>query len=297
MSGLQLEYSNERCRSRPTRAGLPQIVPSLAHHDAVFCDVQLSGGLCRQRAVLAGQGALGGFAPALHGFAARRLGLPYDRAGDAGKQIFGLAISPTSLAMKLRPTPAIQFLQLVQPALALIVVVSLLFLLLHWQRPSLLLPLTLIGVALVVMLGNDATLLGGVRPFDDGNDGLVYDSWSRTMAQQLLDGDVERALEGLETGVLFHAGLELSAHGGAPDLRRDVFWLRLVAAAAAVPGVLPVPAILFTARTAIAVTLIFIAIPIGAAVRLNVLHLRQACAQVSGDSAAAISFSLPGSLD
>ena len=30
--------------------------------------------------------------------------------GDAGKRIFGLAISPNSLAMKLRPTPAIQFL-------------------------------------------------------------------------------------------------------------------------------------------------------------------------------------------
>jgi len=35
------------------------------------------------------------------------------------------------------------------------------------------------GLSLVAIAANEATLLGGVRPFDAGNDGLVYDSWAR----------------------------------------------------------------------------------------------------------------------
>ena len=44
----------------------------------------------------------------------------------------------------------------------------------------------LIAVTLAVVTLNDASFLGGVRPFDSGDDGLVYDGLARGMLRKLM---------------------------------------------------------------------------------------------------------------
>ena len=117
-------------------------------------------------------------------------------ASDAGKRIFGLAISPEFAAGDAiaadRGDPLLAACSAGAGGLAR---GALLFLLCRGIRGA-------CGAAdagrlsLVVIALSDATLLGGLRPFDGGDDGLVYDGWSRIMAQQLLAGDIVGALKG-----------------------------------------------------------------------------------------------------
>ena len=72
---------------------------------------------------------------------------------------------------------------------------------------SYVLPFALIAVTLVVAMFNDASFLGGVRPFDSGDDGLVYDGYARMMLRQLIAGDVAGALAGVEPVFYFTPGL------------------------------------------------------------------------------------------
>ena len=52
---------------------------------------------------------------------------------------------------------------------------------------------------------DDASFLGGVRPFDGGDDGLFYDGVGRLILQKLLAGDIWGALEGGEK-VFYYGG-------------------------------------------------------------------------------------------
>ena len=210
--------------------------------------------------------------------------------GDTGKRIFGVAVAPNAqLAMTLRPTSAVQLLQLYRPALALLVVIVLLFLLLRWNPRRLVLPLTLAGLSLVAITANDATLLGGVRPFDAGNDGLVYDSWARTMVQQLLAGNISAALMGGETVFYFTPGsryLRAVEHLIFGETNFGTVSLLLL-----------LPFLVFAlfrryfmARTALAMALIFVAVPIGALFGSTFFIYVKHAAHGFGDSAAAILF-------
>ncbi len=67
------------------------------------------------------------------------------------------------------------------------------------------LPLLLIGLAVVVIAIDDASFLGGVRPFDGGDDGLFYDGVGRVILQKLLTGDVAGFLQGGEN-VFYYGG-------------------------------------------------------------------------------------------
>jgi hypothetical protein len=211
-------------------------------------------------------------------------------AGDAGRRIFGLGISPNApLAMTLRPTAAVRLSQLYQPAAALVVVAGLLFLLMRWNSRRLVLPLTFVALSLIVIFANDATLLGGVRPFDGGDDGLVYDGWSRIMVQQLLDGDIIGALKGIEPVFYFTPGsryLRAVEHMVFGETYLGYVSLLLL---------LPVLVFClfrryFTGRAALAITLIFIAIPAGALFGSTFYLYVKHAAHGYGDSAAAILF-------
>src|SRR5262249_7675751 len=71
-------------------------------------------------------------------------------------------------------------------------------------RPrQLLLPATVIVLALSVIVISDASFLG-VRPFDGGDDGLFYDGVGRIILQKLLHGDIWGALEGGD--IVFYYG-------------------------------------------------------------------------------------------
>jgi len=132
-------------------------------------------------------------------------------ADDVGRRIFGVAIKQ-DLAMRLQPTATARLRQLVEPGLALVGAAAVVGLLAigssrarRWRRAAL--PFALIAITLAVVFVDDATFIGGVRPFESGDDGLVYDGFARTMLRQLLAGDVVGALEGGEKVFYFTPGL------------------------------------------------------------------------------------------
>jgi hypothetical protein len=129
---------------------------------------------------------------------------------DIGRRIFGVAISETlPLAMRLQPNALIELRQLAVPIFATMGVVAVLGFLAagSWTMRRVVLAFALVAIALVVVVLNDATFVGGVRPFDAGDDGLVYDGFARTMLRRLLAGDWVGALEGSEPVFYFTPGL------------------------------------------------------------------------------------------
>ena len=66
-------------------------------------------------------------------------------------------------------------------------------------------PFILIALSVIVIAIDDASFLGGVRPFDGGDDGLFYDSVGRVILQKLLAGDFYGALQGGEN-VFYYGG-------------------------------------------------------------------------------------------
>jgi hypothetical protein len=126
---------------------------------------------------------------------------------DAGRRIFGVAIrQDPPLAMHLEPTTTIWLWRLVGPALALIAGAAVLGLLVRVRLRRAVVPFTLIGLGLAVAFFTEANFIGGVRPFDSGDDGLVFDGLARTMLQQLVAGDVRGALRGGEDVFYFTPG-------------------------------------------------------------------------------------------
>jgi hypothetical protein len=125
---------------------------------------------------------------------------------DVGRDIFGVAIAH-ALAMRLVPTWQVRLRQLVEPGVALIGSFAVLALLVHVRGRRVVLPFALITVTLLVAMFNDLSFLGGVRPFDSGDDGLVYDGYARMMLRQLIAGDVAGALAGVEPVFYFTPGL------------------------------------------------------------------------------------------
>jgi hypothetical protein len=148
------------------------------------------------------EGADGNFEPVTHADMQCRTLTP----ADVGRDIFGVAIAH-ELAMRLVPTWHARLRQLVEPALALVATAAALALLVRVRPRRVVLPFALIAVTLVVAMFNDASFLGGVRPFDSGDDGLVYDGYARMMLRQLIAGDVAGALKGVEPVFYFTPGL------------------------------------------------------------------------------------------
>jgi hypothetical protein len=127
---------------------------------------------------------------------------------DVEKSIFGIAIAnDPPLAMRLVRTTAMRLRQLIEPALALVGSVAVLVLLVTWQRRRIVMPFALIAVTLLLAFVNDVTFIGGVRPFEGGDDGLVYEGFARTMLMRLTAGDVAGALQGGEDVFYFTPGM------------------------------------------------------------------------------------------
>ncbi len=126
-------------------------------------------------------------------------------AADAGRRVFGIAIKPDALAMRLSPPWTLWLQQLAVDALALAAVVAVIFVLVEVRLKRAILPLLLIGLAVLTMVIDDASFLGAVRPFDGGDDGLFYDGVGRQILQHLLAGNIWEALRGGET-VFYYGG-------------------------------------------------------------------------------------------
>jgi hypothetical protein len=124
---------------------------------------------------------------------------------DAGKRVFGIAIKPDSLAMRLTPPWRVWLLQLAQGALTLAALAGLLLALVRFKARRLIVPFVLIGLSVAVIAILDGSFLGGVRPFDGGDDGLFYEGVGRAILQKLLAGDLSGFLIGGEK-VFYYGG-------------------------------------------------------------------------------------------
>jgi hypothetical protein len=210
--------------------------------------------------------------------------------GDIGRRIFGVAIEQRPpLAMRLVPTTKVWLRQLVEPALALAGSAAVLGLLVRVRLRRLALPFALVAFTLIVAFFNDASFIGGVRPFDSGDDGLVYDGYARTMLQQALAGDLAGALKGGEQVFYFTPGLRyLRAVEHVIFGESYLGYLSLV---------LLLPFLVFAMfrrflplRWALALTLVFAAVPIGVLFGSSLVQYVKWAARGFADPAAYICF-------
>jgi hypothetical protein len=151
------------------------------------------------------EGAGESFEPILHpSMQCRKIG-----AGDIGRRIFGIAIkNDPPLAMNLQPTMKRTVRQMVAPAFGLLGAGAVLLLLVEKGRERrAALAFALTAVTLLVAFFDDASFIGGVRPFDSGDDGLVFDGMARAMLRELLAGNIPGALEGTEKVFYFTPGM------------------------------------------------------------------------------------------
>jgi hypothetical protein len=207
---------------------------------------------------------------------------------DVGRDIFGVAIAH-AIAMRLVPTWQVRLRQLVEPGLALIGSFAVLALLVRVRGRRVVLPFALIAVTLLVAMFNDASFLGGVRPFDSGDDGLVYDGYARMMLRQLIAGDVAGALKGVEPVFYFTPGLRYLR--AAEHLVFGESYLGYLSLVLLLPFLVFALFRRFMPLTwALALTLVFAAVPLGAFFGSSLVQYIKWAARGFADPAAYIFF-------
>jgi len=183
--------------------------------------------------------------------------------GDAGRRVFGIAIKPDTLAMHLTPPWRVRLLQFVTAAIALAAAFGLIVVLVRLKARRTILPFLVIGLAMLVIVINDASFLGGVRPFDRGDDGLFYDGVGRVILQKFLAGDIYGALEGGEK-VFYYGGPGLRYFRALEHVVFGESYLGYLSLVLLLPFLTYALARRFLPeRWALAFVLIFTAIPIG----------------------------------
>jgi hypothetical protein len=207
---------------------------------------------------------------------------------DVGRDIFGVAIAH-ALAMRLVPTWQVRLRQLAEPGLALIGSFAVLASLVRVRGRRVALPFALIAVTLFVAMFNDASFLGGVRPFDSGDDGLVYDGYARMMLRQLIAGDVAGALKGVEPVFYFTPGLRYLR--AAEHLMFGESYLGYLSLILILPFLVFALFRRFLPLTwALALTLVFAAIPVGVLFGSSLVQYIKWAARGFADPAAYILF-------
>jgi hypothetical protein len=130
------------------------------------------------------------------------------QADDIGRRIFGVAIEPgANLAMSLDAPSSLKARRALDAATAAAGVIGLLLLLARWQPRRAVLPLLLIGCALVIIVLTDATFIGGFRPLDAGDDGLTFSGLARQMLHDLVAGNIAGMVQGGENVFFFAPGM------------------------------------------------------------------------------------------
>jgi len=125
--------------------------------------------------------------------------------GDIGKRIFGAAIKPETLAMHLTPPLSVRLPGFASATLLLLAAAALIVVLVRVKMTRMIIPAVIIALSVLVIVVDDASFLGGLRPFDGGDDGIFYDGVGRLILQKLLAGDFFGALEGGEK-VFYYGG-------------------------------------------------------------------------------------------
>ncbi len=182
---------------------------------------------------------------------------------DAGRRVVGVGIVPEQLAMRLEPPLPVRLLLVARGLLALAGVAGLVLLFIRFEPRRAILPFVLVGLAALVIAIDDASFLGGMRPLDGGDDGLFYEGVAQRMLQKLMAGDLWGFFEGGEA--VFHYG--------GPGLRYFLALQHLVfgdSFLGYLTLVLLLPFLMLAlfrrflpAIWALALTLLFIAVPLG----------------------------------
>ncbi|MGE0564814.1 MAG: hypothetical protein AB7O50_09900 [Pseudolabrys sp.] len=123
---------------------------------------------------------------------------------DVGRSIYGLSIGKP-LSMTLNPTLKVQLHGWLSPALSFIAILVVLLALVRQPARRWLWPAAAAVLALLVVFLNDPSFIGGIRPFDGGDDGLFYEGVARQIVQHVLAGDWRQALIGGEA-VFYYGG-------------------------------------------------------------------------------------------
>ncbi len=209
---------------------------------------------------------------------------------DAGRRVVGMAIVPEQLAMRLDPPLPVRLLQLAQGLLAFAGVIGLILLLMRFQPKRAILPLLLIGLAALVIAVDDASFLGGVRPFDGGDDGLYYDGVARQILQKLLAGDVWGFLEGGEK-IFYYGGPGLRYFLALQHIAFGESYLGYLSLVLLLPFlVLALFKRFLPASWALALALMFVAVPLGELFGTTFIDYAKWAARGFADPAAYIFF-------
>ena len=182
---------------------------------------------------------------------------------DTGRRIVGIAIKPDTLAMQVTPPWTLRLKLYAVYALALAGVLAVLLALVRLRTRRTFLPLFLIGLAILVIAIDDASFLGGVRPFDGGDDGLFYDGVGRIILQKLLAGDIWGALEGGEK-VYYYGGPGLRYFRALEHIVFGETYLGYLSLIFLLPIVVQkVFRRFLPERWSLALVLLFVAVPVG----------------------------------
>jgi hypothetical protein len=211
-------------------------------------------------------------------------------ANDAGRRIFGIAVTPGTLAMHLTPPWRLRLLHYAGIAIALVAVLALIVVLVRIEVRRAIVPFLLLGLALLVVAIDDASFIGGVRPFDGGDDGLFYDGVGRVILQDFLAGNIYGALEGGEK-VFYYGGPGLRYFRALEHVVFGEGYLGYLSLVLLLPLLTWGLARRFLpSRWALAVPLIFVAIPIGELFGTSFLDYAKWAARGFADPAACILF-------
>ncbi len=182
---------------------------------------------------------------------------------DASRRVVGIAFRPGSLAMQLKPPWRVWLSQLASAAFALAAVGGLLIALVRIEARRFVLPFMVIGLAMLAIAADDASFLGGERPFDGGDDGIYYDGISRIIIEKFQAGDIYGALEGGEK-IFYYGGPGLRYFRALEHVIFGESYLGYLSLILLLPFLVYALALRFLPkRWAIAIVLVFIAIPVG----------------------------------
>jgi hypothetical protein len=211
-------------------------------------------------------------------------------SSDAGRRVFGIAIAPATLAMDVKPPWPVQFREIAVDTLAGMAVFALLWLLVSVRARRLRLPTILIALAVLMIAIDDASFLGGVRPFDSGDDGLFYDSVGREILQHALSGNWYEALRGGES-VFWYGGPGLRYARALEHVLFGETYLGYLSLILLFPfAMLALFHRFLTERWALALVLLYVAVPIGALFGTTFIQYAKLAAKGFADPAAYIFF-------
>ena len=209
---------------------------------------------------------------------------------DIGRRIFGVAIERDApLAVSLDPPFGVKAKRVLNASASLIGVIGILLLLARWRPRRIVTPLLVISAALATVVLIDATFIGGFRPLDGGDDGLIFSGFARISLEALTRGDVMGALRGGEDVYGFTAGMRY--------FRAIEYLVFGDSFLGYLSVMLVLPLIVFAAGRrflgtdwAIAFTLLFVLTPLGALFGTSYLHYVVWSARGFADPLAAAAF-------